>query len=233
MIITRAMRAFTVLRFGLLTLRYIGLRITIQKLGHQLYGRTIFYGTVKRLDDPPQQYMFDCYTTLASSEDIDEFFSNVNSESNEGKYQLLVRKWYHDRGFGDCYVTKAKGTDEICAARWVVTKKHLEEMGWEDRFSNLDDKDVLRENVYVLERFRRMGVQQSGSRDLNQICLEMGFTHAKGWVAEDNTPELRSCLKNNWLAFEKVLERHILFHVTRKTIETYYPPIPVPVPQEN
>ncbi len=233
MIITRIKRAFSVLRFGLLVLRYAGLRVTLQKLGHQLYGRTTFYGTVKRLDDPPSQYTFDCYVTLASSQDIDEFFGNVNSESSEGKYQLLVRKWYHERGFGDCYVTKVKGTDEICAARWVVMKRHLKEMGWEGRFPSLGDKDVLRENTYVLERFRRMGVQQSGSRYMNKICRELGYQYAKGWLADDNMPEIYASLKNNWLAFEKILERHLLFHVTRKTIETYDPPIPVAITQED
>jgi hypothetical protein len=231
--LTRIKRAFAVLRFGILVLRYAGLWAALQKLGHQLYGRTVFYGTVKRLDDPPSQYTFDCYVALASPEDIDEFFSNIGYESNEGKYQLLVRKWYDERGFGDCYVTKVKGTDEICAARWMVTKKHLEEMGWLNRFSEIGDKDVLLENVYVLERFRRMGVQQSGSRYMNKICLEMGFSHAKGWVAEDNIPELMSCLKSGWPAFEKVEERHFLFRVTRKILEIYSPPIPVTIPSRE
>jgi len=226
-------RALAVLRFGLMTLRYAGLRFALKKLAHQLYGRTVFYGTVKRLDDPPVPYTFECHVTLASSEDIEKFFNNVNSESKDGKYQLLVRKWYHERGFGNCYVTKIKDTDEICAARWMVTRHHLEEMGWENRFSTLGDQDVLLENVYVLERFRRMGVQQSGSHYMKKICLEMGFTHTRGWINEDNTPELLSSLKNNWLAFEKVLERHVLFNITRKILERYDPPIPVPIPEEK
>ncbi|UCB43506.1 MAG: hypothetical protein JSV77_02345 [Dehalococcoidales bacterium] len=209
------------------------MRVALQKLGHQLYGRTVFYGTVKRFDDSATENTSEYYTTLASSEDIDEFFSNVNSESNDGKYQLLVRRWYHERRFGDCYVTKVKGTDEICAANWVVTKKHLEEMGWEGRYPNFTVKDVLRENTYVLEKFRRMGVQQSGSLCMDIICLEMGFTHGKDSVAENNTPALLSNLKNNWLAYEKVVERHLLFQVTRKIIETYDPPIPIPILQEN
>jgi len=144
-----------------------------------------------------------------------------------------VRKWYHERGFGDCYVTKVKSTDEICAANWVVTKKHLIRMGWQGRYPSLGTKDVLRENTYVLERFRRMGIQQSASLYLNRICLDMGFTHGKDLVTEDNTPALLSNSKNNWLAFEKVVERHFLFRVTRNTIETYDPPIPIPIPQEN
>ena len=227
MIITKTKRVFAVLWFGLLVLRYAGLRIALQKLGHQLYGHTVFYGTMKLIEDLPAKNKFECYTTLASSKDIVEFFNNINSESSEGKYQLLVRKWYHQRGFGDCCVTKVKGTDEICVARWLVTKKHLKEMGWEGRFSKLEDKDILRENVYVFERFRT-----SATNDVSKICLEMGFTCGKGWITEDNTPELLSGLKLNWLAFEKVQERHFLFHVTRKTIETYDPPIPIPVPQE-
>ena len=226
-------RALAVLRFGLLTLRYAGLRFTLKKLAHQFYGRTIFYGTVKRLDDPPVPHTFECHVTLASSKDIDELFSNVNSESKDGKYQLLVRKWYHERGFGDCYVTKFKDTNEICAARWMVNNKHLKEMGWESRFPSLGAKDVLRENTYVLERFRRMGIQQSGSLYMDRICLEMGLMHGKGWVAEDNIPALLSSLKNNWLAFEKISERHVLFHVTRKILERYDPPIPVPIPEEK
>jgi len=84
--ITRIKRVFSVLRVGLLVLRYAGLRVTIQKLGHQLYSRTVFYGTVKRLDAPPTQNTSEYYTTLASLGDIDEFFSNVNSESIDGKY---------------------------------------------------------------------------------------------------------------------------------------------------
>ena len=231
--LTRIRRAFAVLRFGILVLRYAGLWAAIQKLGHQLYSRDVFIGTVKRLDDPPSQYTFNCYVALASLEDIYEFFSNINSESSDGKYQLLVRKWYHERGYGDCYVTKVKGTDEICAARWMVTKKHLEGMGWLNLFSEIGDKDVLLENVYVLERFRRMGVQQSGSRYMNEICLEMGFTHAKGWIAEDNIPELMACLKDDWLAFEKVVERHFLFRVTRNIQERYTQPIPVHIPPQG
>lgn len=90
---------------------------------------------------------------------------------------------------------------------------------------------MLLENVYMLEKFRRMGVQQSGSYYMNKICLEMGFTHAKGWVAEDNLPELMAYLKDEWLAFEKVIERHFLFRVTRKILETYSPQIPVPITQ--
>jgi hypothetical protein len=231
--INKMKRALTVLWFGLLTLRYAGLWVALKKLAHQLYGRSIFYGTIKILDEPPESYTFKCYVTLASAEDIDKLFSNVNTKNGDEKYQLLVRKWYHERGFGDCYVTKVEDKSEICATRWVVTKKHLKEMGWENRFSKLQEDEILLENIYVLEQYRRMGVQTSGSHHMFKICRDRGFKYAKGWIADDNVPELYACQKHNWLAFEKVLERHILFHVTRKVLESYNPPISVPIPQQN
>ncbi len=231
--INKMKRALNVLWFGLLTLRYAGLWVALKKLAHQLYSYSIFYGTIKILDEPPESYTFKCYVTLASTEDLDKFFSNVNAQNGDEKYQLLVRKWYHERGFGDCYVTKVEDTGEICAVRWVVTKNHLKEMGWEKRFSKLQDDEILLENIYVLEQFRRMGVQTSGSYHMFKICRDLGFKYAKGWIADDNVPELYACQKHNWLAFEKILERHIFFHVTRKILERYDPSISVPIPQQN
>jgi hypothetical protein len=226
----RMRHAVAAIRSGLLTLRVVGLRSFLQKLGHQLYSRNVFVGTVKRLDDPIRYPSFECTVAPASPQDLAELFSKIHSESRDGRYQLLVRKWYHERGFGDCYVTKVKDTGELCGARWVVTSKHIRDMGWEARFPGLSGEDVLIENVYVLEKFRRMGVQQSSFFHIAGICRESGFTNAKGWVAEDNIPELMACRKSDWLAFEKVVERHFLFRVTRNILERYVPPVPVQIP---
>lgn len=232
LMIANIKRIYNVFKYGILILRHAGLHTALSKLKHQLYNHTVFYGVVKPIDTTSQESTFDCYTVLASSGDIDNLFSSISTESAEGRYQLLVRKWYHERGFGDCYVTKVKGTGEICAVRWLVTKRHLEQLGWERRFPNVGERDILRENVYVLERFRRMGVQTSATDDVSKICLDMGFAYGKGWVATDNMPELYASIKYNWLAFEKVLERHFLFHVTRKTIEIYDPPKTIPISSE-
>lgn len=228
----RIRRAFAMVRFGLLLLRRNGLRFTLQKLGHQLYSRALLVGVVKKLNEPPEPSTFECYQVRASPEDVEEFFANVDSESSEGQYQLLSNQWHHERGFGDCYVTKVKGTGEVCAAQWMVTAKHLQEMGWEKRYPGLSSTDVLLENIYVLERFRGMGVQRSGYPEMANICLEMGYTHARGWVADDNYPELAASLKSNWLMYERVVKQHVLFRVARRTVERYDPPVPVPVPQK-
>ena len=71
------------------------------------------------------------------------------------KYQLLVRQWYHERGFGTPYVVKTTDTDEVCLVRWVVTSQDIEKAGLGDRFPKLEADEVMIENVYTLERFRK------------------------------------------------------------------------------
>ena len=207
--------------------------MALLKLTHQLCSTTVFIGVTGRLDKSYSPSSVRCVVSLASPEDMEEFFGNTKYESREGRYQLLVRKWYHERGFGIPYVTRFGETNEICHICWVVTSQQIQQVGWEKRFPRYEGNEIMTENVYTLERYRRKGISAAAYRQLVKMLLLQGFEWDKGYIAADNTPQLLANRKDDGLAFEKVLERHILFHVTRKTVETYDPPIPVPVPQEN
>jgi len=225
-LLTRLRRAIAVIRFGLLTLRYAGLRYALQKLEHQLYGHTIFLHTIRDLNAPIPPPIFSCYIVRASPEDIKDLFNQIRYESNEGKYQLLVRKWYHESRFGDCYVAKTSDTSEICNVHWMVTPEHIRQLGWEERFPLTDD-EVMLENVYTLGRYRRMGVSTTCGYKARENARRKGFKRTKGYIDENNTPQLMSMQKSDTRISAKVLERHFLFRVTRKTLEQYDPPIPV------
>ena len=157
-----------------------------------------------------------------------EVFGQIRSESNEGKYQLLVRKWYHQRGIGIPYVQKTLDTNEICCVRWMVTAEDMRKTGLNDKFPELEEDEFMLENVYTFERFRNQGVQTSSK--MSEITQSMGLTRIISQVAEDNVIELRALRRWDSRIFERVLERHFLFRVTRKTLEKYDPPIPVTVP---
>ena len=225
----RASDTIGVVRYGLLILRLAGLRVTLQKLGHQLYGRTTFLFVTKSLDAPLPPASFRCTLVRASAEDVREFFRGVGRESRPSRYQVLVRRWYHERGFGDCYVAKAAHSNEICATIWMVTPKHIAELGWEERFP-LNEDEVMFENGYVPERFRRQGVETAAIVQAVQIALDLGSKHRVAFVAEDNIPQIKSSHKQGERLRSRVLERHFLFRVTRRTIEEYDSPVPIPVP---
>ena len=222
---TNLKRAFAVLRFGLLTLRWAGPRVALQKLGHQLYGRTVFLYTIGAMDTAVSPQRFPCYTVQATEEDIKQVFRQIHNESNEGKYQLLVRKWYHQRGIGIPYVQKTLDTNEVCCVRWMIKTEDIRKSGLKGKFPELTDDEFMLENVYTFERFRNQGVQSSSRMD--EITRSMGLTRIIGQVAEDNYIELRALSRWGSRISERVLERHFLFRVTRKTLARYNSPLPV------
>ena len=84
-------RAFSVIRFGLLTLRYAGLRFTLQKLGHQLHGHSVFLHTIGDLETIVSPPIFSGYTVCASPEDMKELFDHRHYDSNEGKIPTISK----------------------------------------------------------------------------------------------------------------------------------------------
>jgi hypothetical protein len=220
---TNLRRIFSVLRFGVLTLRYAGPKVTLQKLGHQLYGRTVFLYTIGEMGSTVRPPRFPSYTILATEDDMRRVFGQIQGESDEGKYQLLVRKWYHERGIGTPYVQKTLDTDEICCIRWMVTAEDMRRTGLSNRFPELEDDEFMLENVYTFERFRNKGVQTSSK--MSEITKSIGLVRIKGHVTEDNVIELRALRGWDSKVYARVLERHFLFRVSRKTLKQYDPPI--------
>jgi hypothetical protein len=224
--------AFTVVRFGLLILRWCGLRIFVSKTLHQLYGQAIFLVVVKQIDREQLPSDFKCTVSLASPDDMKELFSGLRTESPEGRYQLLVRKWYHERGFGDCYIVRAVDTNEICGVRWLITQEHIKQLGWEDRFP-LEEDEYISENAYTVEKYRRAGSAVAASNIMEEIVLQRGFKRYKYYIDETNIPSLKWSEKYGDKASERILERHLLFHINRKTLERYDPPVPVKAPPDS
>ncbi|UCD22769.1 MAG: hypothetical protein JSW22_03890 [Chloroflexota bacterium] len=107
--------------------------------------------------------------------------------------------------------------------------KHIRQLGWENGYPLAEDQ-VMWENSYTLEKYRRQGVRTACIPQLREISRGLGFTRTKGYVDETNITQLLADQKDGDLVSARVLERHILFRVIRKTLERYDPPIPITVP---
>ena len=224
-VVQRIKRAFTVIRFGFLVLRYTGLRFALWKLVHQLYSRTIFLyagGDINISQPPPR---FATVTVRATEEDVQEIFNQMRTESNSGKYELLIREWYHERGLGTPYVQKTVDTNEVCSIRWVVTAEDIRRAGFENRYPDFKEDEMMYENTYVPERFRDKGIHSSSN--MSEIMVGMGFKRSKAFIAEDNIPQLHYMRRRDRRVSARVQERHFLFRVTRKTLQEFDPPVPV------
>ena len=162
-----------------------------------------------------------------------EFSNKMYGETKEGRYQLLGRKWFYEYGFHNCYIARTSDTNEMRSIQWLVTSQDIIEMGWENRFPKLKEDEVMIENTYTLERFRGKGVHRAAAYQLDEILRREGFRRIVVYSAEENIPSLRADKRVGYQVFERVLERRILFHVTRETIKRFDPPVPIPIPQER
>lgn len=143
-----------------------------------------------------------------------------------------MRKWYHERGFGDCYIARAVDTNEICVVRWVVTAEHVRKLGWEDRFP-LEEDEYISENAYTFERYRREGAAIASSNLMTGLIRQRGLTRFRYYTDETNIPSLKWGERAGDAVCARILERHFFFGVTRKTLEQYTPPIPMKVPPDS
>lgn len=221
----RIKRALAVLHFGLLILRWCGLRLFLHKMAHQLYARWIYLVVTAQLDQPllpPSD--FKCTVSLATSDDIKELFNRLHTESPEGRYQLLVRKSYHELGIGDCYVSRTAVTNEICAVRWLITPESVKKLGWEDRYP-LEEDEYTTENVYTFERYRRLGSEIASSSLVLDIVKKQGFKRARAYIDKTNISSLKMSEKSGDKVCERILVRRFLFRETRKTLQRYDPPV--------
>lgn len=221
----------SVVRFGLLILRYAGLRFVLRKLAHQLYSHTVFLYSEGDISVSPSPPRFSTITVRATEDDVQEVFDQMRNESNTGKYDLLIRKWYHERGLGTPYVQKTIDTNEVCSIRWVVKAQDIEKAGLKNRYPELREIEMMFENPYVLERFRDKGIHSSSN--MGELMAGLGFKRSKVFIAEGNIPQLHYMRRRGRTVYARVLERHFLFRVTRKTLERYDPPIVPVIPREK
>ncbi|UCB42155.1 MAG: hypothetical protein JSV77_06700 [Dehalococcoidales bacterium] len=228
-LLTKLRRVVSVVHFGLLTLRYAGLRFALRKLAHQLYSRTVFLYSEGDINISPPPPRFLSITVRATEEDVQEIFNQMNNESNAGKYDLLIRKWYHERGIGTPYVQKTTDTNEVCSIRWVMTARDIENAGLQNRYPELKEDEMMFENTYVLERFRDKGIHSSSN--MGELMAGLGFKRSKAFIAENNIPQLHYMRRRDRRVYARVMEHHFLFRVTRKTLERYNPPIIPEIPE--
>jgi hypothetical protein len=153
---------------GLLVFQYCGPRIGLRKLAHQLHGRVVFIVSARPLDNhwPSSD---SCVLAPASPEEVRVCLGDVRRESPEGRYQILIRRWYHQSGLGTPFVARTTDTNEICHIRWTVTPQDLEQAGLVSRYPSLQPDQVIAENAYTFERFRRRGVQRAAARQHDEF----------------------------------------------------------------
>jgi len=135
-----------------------------------------------------------------------------------------MRKWYHEIGIGNCYISRVAESNEICSVRWVIIPENVKKLGWEARYP-LEEDEITTENVYTFEKYRRLGSEIATSNILQEVFRKLGYIRSRAYINVTNIASLRMSEKSGDKVCERILVRRFLFHDTRKTLQRYNPPV--------
>ena len=213
-------QAFRKIRYAILELRYGGLRTFFRQLRRQVYSRATFLGLEKALDGKNTPIPCGIRYSLrpASGKDMEEVLQRARTESKESVHELIQRKWFYESGFRNCYVGRTDNGDELCYIQWLVSSEDREAMnhGFKGRLPRLKEDEVLVENVFTFQKYRRKGVMSSAVVELAEIAREKGFKRMLAYVREDNIASLKAFEKAGFKKFEEIPEVKFLFFTKRK-----------------
>ena len=206
--------------YAVLLLKIGGLKAFLRQLGRQIYSRDILLGMEKYLKgkNKPYSSRVEYSLELGTEEDLQEVLVKSRTESKESVHELLQRKWFYDCGFHECYVGRISDTGELCHIQWFVPSevdgKVLKD--FRSRLPQLKNDEILIENVYTFEKYRRNRIMLSVTSALCDLARDKGVNRAIAYVRRDNIAALEGFEKAGFKKFEEIPELKFLFHTRRK-----------------
>jgi hypothetical protein len=196
-----------------------GPKAFFRQLMRQIYSRDVLYGLEKDLNETitPVASTVEYSLRHAKKGDLEEVLTRARTESKESSYELIQRKWFYESGYHDCYVgTTADG--DLCHIQWLVSTKADGEAltNFHSRMPRLEGDEILTENVYTFEKYRRNRVMLSIEAELCKLARDRGYNRIIGYVRRDNVVALEAFNKSGFRKFEEVPELKFLFLTRRK-----------------
>ena len=223
-----------VLLKGFQILRLLGPRLFLEKVRYQLFSRIHHLCVGKELDNRnlSSESTGGIILSLASSQDVLQFFQLMAADSKKSRYAMLERKSFYEAGFENCYIGRTIESGEMASINWLVTPDDIKKTRFEHRYIFLKEDEILGENIFTLEKFRGMGVMDATGRQEEAIAAQQGYKRILFIVREDNIASLKSSINRSHLVYRKLMISHVFFRVNVKIVNTYNPPVSISIPFE-
>ena len=220
---------------GFQILRLLGPQLFLKKVGYQIFSQTPHLCVGKELDktDLGTEPRTGVFLIPASSEDVNRFFKLMAREGKESRYAMLDRKSFYEKGFTSCYIGKSIESGEMASITWLITPDDVKRAGSKHRYPFLEKDEVMGENIFVLEKFRGKGIMNATGRQKEEIAAQRDFKRILFIIREDNLPSLKSSISRGHLVYRRLMISHILFRVKVETVDSFNPPVPISIRDEN
>ncbi len=216
------MRALGWVRYGILVLKLGGVAAFFHELKRGIYSTDTYIGVEMDLDTEIVQVPSKVKYSLrvASEADMREVFRKMKSESKKSTIELIIRQFFYESGFHNCYVARTADTNELCYVTWMLTSKDndLASHRFGSRFSVLKENEVLLAHRYTFEKYRGNKIAPSVDLQLCEMARKNGFEREIGYSAADNLASLKASETAGHKPFETIRVRRLLFVATRERL---------------
>jgi hypothetical protein len=221
-------------KYAILAVKLGGISYLLAEIERRTYRKETFIGLEKYLKEaiPELGGDIEYSLSLASPEDIAEAFYDIKREGRENLFDLLQRKWFYETGFRNCYLARARLTNEICYMEWTVSLKDANSNSriFKSSFPWLGQQDMQLEHSYTFKKYRGKKLMTSVTSRLFKIARDEGYQRAIGFALADNAPALKALEKAGFRKFVVIQRTKFLFYTQYKINQkslTHHSEVPI------
>jgi hypothetical protein len=137
----------------------------------------------------------------------------INATRRERK-DILLRYAHLAENIPTCYVVEDQTIGEPVFIQWLMTERSNDSISrfFKGRFPKLSSKEALLENAYIPKHHRGRGVMVQALLAMSEFATVEGFWWIATFVAKDNLPSLKGCLRAGFYPFAIRRDVHLCFH---------------------
>jgi RimJ/RimL family protein N-acetyltransferase len=193
-----------------------GIYYLLSETMRRAYRKETFIGLKKHLTEAGSEVpsKIEYSLQLASKEDMAEVFLNIKNEGKEAYFDLLQRKWFYESGFHNCYVARAKSSNEICYMGWTIALEDGNSASsiFKKSFPWLGPHDIQIEHCYTFKKYRGKQIMSSVTNQLFKFARKNGFEVAIAYVLSSNTNSIKAFEKAGFKKSEEIRRIKFLFY---------------------
>lgn len=137
----------------------------------------------------------------------------INATRLERK-DILHRYAHLAENIPTCYVVEDQTIGEPVFIQWLMTERSNNSISrfFKGRFPKLSPNEALLENAYIPKHHRGKGVMVQALLVMSEFATAEGFGWLATFVAKENLPSLKGCLRAGFYPFAIRRDVHLCFH---------------------
>ncbi len=161
------------------------------------FKKNYYFIIARKLDNLifESKYKLNLDMKKANEDDLKKLVKNISALGFKEKRELILRIFFYDKGFKNCFVFRDK-KGEIIHIQWLIfpEENNIIIKKYKNRFQPLSKNQVMLENAYTLPSHRGLGILRLATFELMNLAKEANYKNAIGYIRIDNIKSLNEFL---------------------------------------